>query len=93
MERMKFLPEGGNGMSDICSKAQLTSNSFHKPAERLWNERGGAMERMKFSPEGGNGMSDIYPIYGAVPVSTGVWRQDKRAAAPDRLKTGNFKIN
>ena len=26
MERMKFLPEGGNGMSDICSKAQLTSN-------------------------------------------------------------------
>ena len=34
-----------------------------------------------------------YPIYGAVPVSTGVWRQDKRAAAPDRLKTGNFKIN
>ena len=59
MERMKFLPEGGNGMSDICSKAQLTSNSFHKPAERLWNERGGAMERMKFSPESGNGMSDI----------------------------------
>ena len=40
MERMKFSPEGGNGMSDICSKAQLTSNSFHKPAERLWNERG-----------------------------------------------------
>ena len=46
MERMKFLPEGGNGMSDICSKAQLTSNSFHKPAKRLcrkneeqWNER------------------------------------------------------
>ena len=35
MERMKFSPEGGNGMSDICSKAQLTSNSFHKPAERL----------------------------------------------------------
>ena len=31
--------------------------------------------------------------YGAVPVSTGVWRQDKRAAAPDRLKTGNLKIN
>nr|DAW30778.1 MAG TPA: hypothetical protein [Caudoviricetes sp.] len=30
--------------------------------------------------------------YGAVPVSTGVWRQDKRAAAPDRLKTGNLKL-
>ena len=59
MERMKFSPEGRNGMSDICSKAQLTSNSFHKPAERLWNERGGAMERMKFSPEGGNGVCGL----------------------------------
>ena len=28
--------------------------------------------------------------YGGVPVSTGTWRQDKRAAAPDRLKTGNL---
>ena len=90
MERMKFLPEGGNGMRDICSKAQLTSNSFHKPAERLWNERGGAMERMKFSPEGGNGMSDICSDDGAVKVSTGMGKRDKRAAAPDRHKTGNF---
>ena len=48
MERMKFSPEGRNGMSDICSKAQLTSNSFHKG------------------------------------------KRDKRAAAPDRHKTGNF---
>ena len=31
--------------------------------------------------------------YGAAPVSTGVWRLDKRAAAPDRHKTGNLKIN
>ena len=65
MERMKFSPEGRNGMSDICSKAQLTSNSFHKPAERLWND-------------------------GAVKVSTGMGKRDKRAAAPDRHKTGNF---
>ena len=33
------------------------------------------------------------PQYGAAPVSTGVWRLDKRAAAPDRHKTGNLKIN
>ena len=79
MERMKFSPEGRNGMSDICSKAQLTSNSFHKPAERLWNERGGAMERMKFSPEGGNGMSDICSDDGAVKVSTGIVNPAKHA--------------
>ena len=48
------------------------------------------MERMKFSPEGGNGMSDICSDDGAVKVSTGVWRRDQRAAAPDRHKTGNF---
>ena len=29
-------------------------------------------------------------IYGAVPVSTGVVRLDKRAVAPDHDKTGNF---
>ena len=29
-------------------------------------------------------------LYGAVLVSTGVVRPDKRAAAPDRDKTGNF---
>ena len=63
---------------------------FYKPAERLWNERGGAMERMKFSPEGGNGMSDICSDDGAVKVSTGMGKRDKRAAAPDRHKTGNF---
>ena len=28
--------------------------------------------------------------YGGVPVSTGIWRQDKRAAVPDRLKTGTL---
>ena len=48
------------------------------------------MERMKFLPEGGNGMSDICSDDGAVPVSTGVWRQDKRAEAPDLYKTGNL---
>ena len=32
-------------------------------------------------------------LYGDVPVSTGVWRRDKRAAAPDRHKTGNYKLN
>ena len=44
MERMKFSPEGRNGMSDICSKAQLTSNSFHNQRsvcgtkeEEQWN--------------------------------------------------------
>ena len=29
-------------------------------------------------------------FYGGVPVSTGMWRQDKRAAAPDRHKTGTL---
>ena len=48
------------------------------------------MERMKFSPEGGNGMSDICSDDGAVKVSTGMGKRDKRAAAPDRHKTGNF---
>ena len=72
MELMKFLAVGGKGLRDICSKAQLTSNSFHKPAKRLWNERGGAMERMKFLPEGGNGMRDICSDDGAVKVSTGM---------------------
>ena len=37
-----------------------------------------------------------YPLpavpYGAVPVSTGVWRLDKRAAAPDRHKTGKLNL-
>ena len=28
-------------------------------------------------------------IFGGVPVSTGVWRQDKRAVAPGHHKTGN----
>ena len=31
--------------------------------------------------------------YGGVPVSTGVWVQDKRADVPDILKTGNYKLN
>ena len=41
-------------------------------------------------PEGGNGMSDICSDDGAVKVSTGMGKRDKRAAAPDRHKTGNF---
>ena len=48
------------------------------------------MERMKFSPEGRNGMSDICSDDGAVKVSTGMGKRDKRAAAPDRHKTGNL---
>ena len=28
--------------------------------------------------------------YGGVPVSTGVWRQDQRAEAPNLLKMGNL---
>ena len=90
MERMKFSPEGRNGMSDICSKAQLTSNSFHKPAERLRTERGAQMHRSMFAPHGVNVMSDICSDDGAVKVSTGMGKRDKRAAAPDRHKTGNF---
>ena len=50
------------------------------------------MERMKFSPEGGNGMSDICSDDRAVKVSTGMGKRDKRAAAPDRHKTGNLKL-
>ena len=30
---------------------------------------------------------------GGVPVSTGVWRRDKRADAPNILKMGNYKLN
>ena len=30
--------------------------------------------------------------HGGVPVSTGVWRQDKRAVAPDHHKTGTLKL-
>ena len=48
------------------------------------------MERMKFLPEGGNGMRDICSDDGAVKVSTGMEKRDKRAAAPDRHKPGNF---
>ena len=48
------------------------------------------MERMKFSPEGGNGMSDICSDDGAVKVSTGAVKLDKRAEAPGLHKTGNF---
>ena len=33
---------------------------------------------------------NLLPIFGAVLVSTGVVRLDKRAAAPDRDKTGIF---
>jgi len=29
---------------------------------------------------------------GGVPVSTGVWRQDKRADAPNIHKMGNYKL-
>ena len=38
----------------------------------------------------GNEVSAVCPDDGGVPVSTGVWRRDKRADAPDILKTGNF---
>ena len=31
-----------------------------------------------------------FPIFGAVPVSTGIVRQDKRAEVSDLLKPGNF---
>ena len=64
MERMKFSPEGGNGMSDICSKAQLTSNSFRKPAERLRNERGEAKEQMQFSPQAETEYADFASTIG-----------------------------
>ena len=32
-------------------------------------------------------------FYGGVLVSTGMVKQDQRAAAPDRHKTGNYKSN
>ena len=41
----------------------------------------------------GNGVSAVYSDDGDVPVSTGVWVQDKRADVPDILKTGNYKLN
>ena len=43
------------------------------------------MERMKFSPEGGNGMSDICSDDGAVKVSTGMGKRDKRAQSGFRI--------
>ena len=69
---------------------------MHKDAPHLDGQYAGPLPQVKmFSRYPGRfpGPDASYPIYGAVPVSTGVWRQDKRAAAPDRLKTGNFKIN
>ena len=38
----------------------------------------------------GNEVSAVCPDDGGVPVSTGVWRRDKRADVPDILKTGNL---
>ena len=48
------------------------------------------MYRKMFWSVGRNGMSDICSDDGAVKVSTGMGKRDKRAAAPDRHKTGNF---
>ena len=46
----------------------------------------------RFRRTGGNGMHADFAstTEGAVKVSTGMGKQDKRAAAPDRHKTGNF---
>ena len=43
-----------------------------------------------FARDGVKVMSDICSDDGAVKVSTGMGKRDKRAAAPDRHKTGNF---
>ena len=47
------------------------------------------------SPLGGAKIYSLLPLtlkHGGVPVSTGVWRQDKRAVAPDHHKTGTLKL-
>ena len=55
-------------------------------------EAGRSLRKISFL-RGGGSPSPTRVKYGAAPVSTGVWRLDKRAAAPDRHKTGNLKIN
>ena len=47
---------------------------------------------MKFSATGRKRNGASFFRRGGVPVSTGVWRQDKRADAPGILKTGNYKL-
>ena len=43
-----------------------------------------------YCPSEGGQYTNKLPQYGAVLVSTGVVRPDKRAVAPDHDKTGNF---
>ena len=35
---------------------------------------------------------EIHPSHGAVKVSTGVWRRNKRAVALTNLKMGTYKL-
>ena len=78
--------------SGLC----LNSKGPHrKPAKRLrWEEEEQGSERsFRDQPQADCGNGDERTLLrrqGGVPVSTGVWRRDQRAAAPDRHKTGNL---
>lgn len=61
---MQFSPQAETEYADFASKAQLTSNSFHKPAERLWNERGEAREQTQFSPQAETEYADFASTIG-----------------------------
>ena len=54
---------------------------------------GGTTEHCELSAQRERVEHSLSRRQGGVPVSTGVWRRDQRAAAPDRHKTGNLKIN
>ena len=84
---LRALGAAGSKWSAVCFSPQ---GSRRKPAQRLrWEEEGqrsvASSRRSRERVE-----RSLSRRQGGVPVSTGVWRRDQRAAAPDRHKTGNL---
>ena len=84
---LRALGAAGSKWSTVCFSPQ---GSRRKPAQRLrWEEEGqrsvASSRRSRERVE-----RSLSRRQGGVPVSTGVWRRDQRAAAPDRHKTGNL---
>ena len=67
-------------------------NSRGKPAKRLAREEEEQRSERAFAARRKRRIRSLLRRFGGVPVSTGVWRQDQRADAPDILKTGNYKL-
>ena len=95
--RFRLRGDGGAGFAD---KQRRSGADFAQDPGRL--RRGGraaARRRKRRSREARAGFADrrrrsradfAPTILGGVQVSTGTWRRDKRADAPDILKTGNL---